>query len=267
MKIFSKTSRFSYGILLVLLVFSISGTFFSLHNQIIQSQGETSLLAVIFTVASIALAILIFQKLLASITLVNNTSKELEQLKNTIQENQRSKEREEEEKAAVEQEVTIDYQSEATDLIPVEKFEDQEKFLEKLLSNIAKTNDIVQSIAFVKNSETDMFEMITSYAYFSESEPPTFAEGETLPGQVAKNKVVLNLTEVPDDYITVLSGLGKGSPKHLLIVPIINKDDTTVGVLEFASFTQFSAEKVKIFEQLGHILDEQLTTIGNSTEE
>jgi hypothetical protein len=265
MKIFSTNSRFSYGILLVLLVISISGIFFSLHNQIIQAQAKTPLLAVLFTIASIALAILIFQRLIAGISVNNNYVKELEQLKKAILERTRQEEAAQED--FVEQQAAIDHEAEAIAYIPKEKFDSEEKFLEVLLSNIAKTNDIVQSIAFKKNEETSMFEMIASYAYYSESAPPTFAEGETLPGQVAKNQVALNLSEVPNDYITVLSGLGKGTPKHLLIVPIISSEHISTGVLEFASFKEFTSDKVKTLEKLGLLLNEHISRIGNSIEE
>ena len=266
MKIFSNNSRFSYGILLVLLVISITGVFFSLHNQIAQAQAKTPLLAVVLTVISIALAMQAFQKLLTSINLMNSRTAELEQLKKTIQESKKSKEAEQEKSNGV-KEVVVNYEAEAKSFIPSEAFKNEGEFLEKLLSNIAKSLDIVQSIVFSKNEESNRFEMVASYAYFSETEPPTFAEGETLPGQVAKNQVVLNLSEVPDGYITVLSGLGKGTPKHLLIVPIINNDGITVGVIELASFTEFTSHKVKIFEKLGYLLNDYLSTIGNSTEE
>ncbi|MDX9847238.1 MAG: GAF domain-containing protein [Tenuifilaceae bacterium] len=265
MKIFTSNSRFSYGILLIVLIISASGSLIALHNRITQAQTKTPLLAVVLMLVVIIIAILLFQQLSSYYRSLNKVSDELEQLKKTIRESRKQEEEEEAKAKVTEKVINIDYQTEAQNLIPTAKFESQSKFLEKLLSNIASKHEIVQAIAFVKASNT--FEMVASYAYFSESEPPSFIEGETLPGQVAKNKVVLNLSEVPDDYITVLSGLGKGTPSNLLIIPVVNKEGESVAVIELASFSSFSEEKVKIFESLANTLSKHITSIGISTEE
>lgn len=267
MRIASNNSKISNSIILVLLVISILGTFFSLHNQLTQAQGKTPLIAVVLVILTITLGVWLFLKLLKQINEFSQNKAELENLKRTIRESRESKEKEEKAKQAKQAEKQVNHEEVAKKLLPIDKFDDQEKFIEKLLSNIAKEQDVVQAIAFIKNTNSNKFEMLTSYAYYSESEPPTFVEGETLPGQVAKNQTVLNLTSVPDDYITVLSGLGKGSPNHLLIVPVIAADKTTIGILEFASFSEFTNDKVKICEHLGLMLHEHLSSISNSTEE
>ncbi len=137
--------------------------------------------------------------------------------------------------------------------------------MEKLLLNISSKNDVVQAIAFKKDNKTKVFSVLASYAYFSESDPPTFTVGETLPGQVAKNKITLNLKEVPENYISVISGLGKGTPKHLLIVPILANDNECIGIIEFASFKPFSDQKAKLFENIGLMINEYFLNIGNSS--
>jgi hypothetical protein len=266
MKIFTTNSRFSYGILLVLLIASVAGSFVILHNQITEAQAKTPLFGILLILASIVIAIVFYYQLSIQLDKLQKGSQELLQLKKTIQ--QSKKDEEIIEVVEKSENITeINYEQEALELIPKEEFASEEKFLEKLLSYIAKKHDIVQGVAFKKNSNTKYFELVASYAYFSEYEPPKFVEGETLPGQVAKNKVVLNLAEVPEEYITILSGLGKGSPSNLLIVPVVNEDNDTVRILEFASFVTFSADKVKVFETLGNILNQHITTIGNSIEE
>jgi hypothetical protein len=265
MKIFPSNSRFSYGILLIVLIISASGSFIVLHNRITEAQSKTPLLAVALTLVAIIIAILLFQQLTSYYRILNRVSNELEQLKKTIRESKKHEEEEETKAMVTEKVIKIDYQAEAQALIPALESVSQSKFLEKLLSNIANQHNIVQAIAFVRSST--YFEMAASYAYFSESEPPTFIEGETLPGQVAKNKVVLNLNEVPEDYITVLSGLGKGTPSNLLIIPVVSKEGESTAVIELASFSAFSEEKVKLFESLAITLSEHITSIGNSTEE
>ncbi len=267
MRFFSNKYKHSYGILLILQIISVSGVFFSLQNQLVQHQTKIPALAIVLLVASAIIGILFFQIVSSAINESNRNKQQLEQLKKSLQENQKKQEAEngEDKKDTAKEE--IDYKAEAQTIIPAEEFESQEAFTEKLLSNIAKKHDIVQAIFFKKHTDNSEFSFLASYAYFSEETPKNFTEGETLPGQVAKNKVTLNLSEVPEDYITIVSGLGEGSPNHLLLVPILNTSNECEGVLELASFKPFDKDKVKIFEALGQIITEHLLTIGNSTKE
>ena len=114
-------------------------------------------------------------------------------------------------------------------------FDNTAAFSEKVLQNIAKEMDIVQGLVFVLNNADQLFHISGEYAYFSEEQPHSFPLGETLSGQVAKSQKLLNLTELPEGYITVLSGLGKSAPRHLVIAPIVHNDES-IGVMEIASF-------------------------------
>ena len=108
-------------------------------------------------------------------------------------------------------------------------------FSEKVLQNIAKEMDIVQGLVFVLNDADQLFHISGEYAYFSEEQPRSFPLGETLSGQVAKSQKMLNLTELPEGYIAVISGLGKSNPRHLVIAPMVHNDES-IGVMELASF-------------------------------
>ena len=121
------------------------------------------------------------------------------------------------------------------------------KYTEKILSNIAKEFDVVQGLFFVKEKESDIFNVAGKYAYFGDEEPKSFSLGETLSGQVAKNKTALNLKEIPENYVTILSGLGSSSPNHLIIIPIV-LEDKTIAILELASFKEFKRNFIDLFE-------------------
>ena len=121
------------------------------------------------------------------------------------------------------------------------------KYTEKILSNIAKDFDVVQGLFFVKEKKSDIFNVAGKYAYFGDEEPKNFSLGETLSGQVAKNKTSLNLKEIPENYVTILSGLGSSSPNHLIIIPIV-LEDKTIAILELASFKEFKRNFIDLFE-------------------
>jgi len=143
-------------------------------------------------------------------------------------------------------------------IIPKENSKlDLAKYTEKILSNIAKEFDIVQGLFFVKENKSDVFNIAGKYAYFGEEQPKSFKLGETLSGQVAKNKTTLNLKEIPEDYVTILSGLGSSSPNNLLIIPIILKDETA-GVIELASFKKFNKIIIELFESISDKIGNEL---------
>lgn len=259
MRFFSNKSKISHVVLLVLLVMSISGVYFTLLHQGDNLIGIISGLPILFTILSVILAIVLFNFASTISIQYQQVSEQLEQLKKSIQDSKRVEEEVLDQHDGTKADVEIDYENEAKSLIPDDTVENVELFMEKLLANVAKKQEIVQAVFFNKNPKNQTFFLQASYAYFSESEPPTFIEGETLPGQVAKNKVVLNLNEVPEGYITVLSGLGKGSPRHMLFVPLLNSENECFGVVEFASFKAFTNTSVKLFETLGRIVSEHFT--------
>jgi PAS domain S-box-containing protein len=79
-----------------------------------------------------------------------------------------------------------------------------------------------------------------------------FAEG--LIGQAAAEKDAILRTEIPDEYVTVSSGiLGDQKPKCVLIVPLITNEEV-YGILEFAGFKKFDPSQVKFVQELSLIL-------------
>jgi len=117
---------------------------------------------------------------------------------------------------------------------------------ETFLISLSKSYDIVQGIFYTKDKDSDTYSLKASYAYYTaEDNVRSFQYGHGLPGQVAMNKELLNLKNVPQKYLTIMSGLGNSSPKNLLIFPFIANGET-VAVVELASFSFFDSEAEKI---------------------
>ena len=135
-----------------------------------------------------------------------------------------------------------------------------EKFTESILANIAKVSELVQGVFFIKNPSTNEFEAKGKYAYFSDQLPPIFKEGETIPGQVAKDKKLLNITNIPQNHFNIISGLGKGIPSNLIVIPILDKENT-IGIIELATFKPYDKEFEKLFEKLSLMLGKIIVKI------
>jgi low affinity Fe/Cu permease len=253
-------SKYIPGVLLILLFVLILLVFKSFHNALISSGITLSPgWAIFFLVLIAIIGILNFM----IIQNTNNQAKilmhEIDTLKNRIEESKLQKEMKKE--TVVKEK--IDIEKETKSIIPSNN-EALEKFGEALLLNICKRFNAVQGLFYLKNPESGIFSFKSGYAYFSETEPISYKEGETLAGQVAKNKKVLNLSKIPDSYITIMSGLGDGFPNYLLIVPIISPNNETIGIIEIASFKSFSSEVEELFAYLGHKLGEKLVQPSKS---
>ncbi len=124
---------------------------------------------------------------------------------------------------------------------------DADKLAQKLLSQLGKELQIVQGLVYQYSNETEKFEVLSTYAYYGEEPPQPFTIGEGLSGQAARDQKRILLTELPEDYTEVISGLGKRQPKMLLLAPLIH-DEKTVALVELSFFEELNEQKIDKFE-------------------
>lgn len=109
-----------------------------------------------------------------------------------------------------------------------------------------------------KEKGINTLEMTATYALsVAETKRPSFEFGEGLVGQVAQEKQIINIDEVPEGYMKVISGLGKAEPRYLLLVPVLQKNKV-YGVAEIASFSPFNKGMVSSIEKAFEIVVGQL---------
>ena len=100
------------------------------------------------------------------------------------------------------------------------------------------------------NSEVIMLKMVASYAYTKRKNLSNeYKIGEGLVGQTALEKKSIVITNVPDDYIRINSGLGEGSPRNILVTPFLYEGEVE-GVLELGSFHQFKDMHMEFLTQV-----------------
>lgn len=104
------------------------------------------------------------------------------------------------------------------------------------LRNLGKQAEVMQAAVYLRN-ENNIFQLTEGLALLSEYTRESFSEGEGLSGQAAADKNALVLSHLPADYLQVASGLGKGVPSFLYIIPILN-NNACFGILEIATFNK-----------------------------
>ncbi len=84
--------------------------------------------------------------------------------------------------------------------------------------------------------------------------------GEGVVGQCALEKRKIVLDNLPPEYIRISSGLGSGSPRSVLVLPLIFEGEAK-GVLELASFEGFNPSHQALLDQLTESIGIVLNTI------
>ena len=124
------------------------------------------------------------------------------------------------------------------------------------LVELIKYIDVIQGAFYIYNEEDKTLENTATYAYNRRKYiDAKFQIGEGLVGQCAYEMDVIYRREIPDDFVTITSGiLGDKKPNSLLLVPLIT-DEKLQGVLEFASLKDDISElKIRFLKELSDII-------------
>lgn len=126
------------------------------------------------------------------------------------------------------------------------------------ISKAAELFDASYGLLYLRSSYEGKDSMIklASYAVMGGSDGigvHRFQFGEGLIGQCAIEKRMFHLTNVPDSYITLSSGLGAAKAKSVLIVPILHNNEV-IAVMELASFDKFTPLQLELLEDILEVL-------------
>jgi methyl-accepting chemotaxis protein len=128
-----------------------------------------------------------------------------------------------------------------------------ESLSNSILSFLVKYLGVNQAGLFIVGNDesTPYLELKACYAYNRKKYlQKKIGAGEGLIGQTYLEGETIMMTEVPDNYVSITSGLGTSNPRCIVIVPL-KINDAIYGVIEFASFTVLDKFKVDFIEKIG----------------
>ncbi|MBU8893619.1 MAG: GAF domain-containing protein [Bacteroidales bacterium] len=135
----------------------------------------------------------------------------------------------------------------------------------EIIKNLVYYLNANQGGLFVLNDQekkTVVFDLLSAFAFDSEKFIKKQIElGEGLVGTCAVEKQTLYLTEIPQDYIHITSGLGGANPNSLLFVPL-KIENTILGVIEIASFNKFKKHEIEFAEKAAESIASALKSVG-----
>ncbi|MCX2742831.1 GAF domain-containing protein [Mangrovivirga sp. M17] len=132
--------------------------------------------------------------------------------------------------------------------------------LEKAVNKISNVVEAGQAAVYVKErvNGKSTLNLISGYALsIGESRKISFEVGEGIVGTVGKEKKLIEINDVPEGYINIVSGLGKSTPSTLLVAPLVDSS-MLYGVVEIASFKQFSEAQKKYIAECSNYIAKKL---------
>lgn len=124
------------------------------------------------------------------------------------------------------------------------------------LVNLIDYIKVVQGALYIYDEDNGYIENKATYAYNRRKYVnQQFRIGEGLVGQAAFEMDVIYRKEIPEDYLTITSGLLKEQkPNTILVVPLIT-DEKLQGVLEFASLDiEMSSLTINFLRELSDVI-------------
>ncbi|MBK6399286.1 MAG: HAMP domain-containing protein [Bacteroidetes bacterium] len=137
----------------------------------------------------------------------------------------------------------------------------------RILSELAQVVTAHYGAFYILSEDSDGPKLKLSSAYGYKDKKSLlkeFAIGEGLVGQCALEKERITLSNVPQDYIKISSGLGRARPTNLIILPVLFENNVKA-VIELATLDRFSRTHLELLDQLTESIGIVLNTIETNT--
>ena len=146
-----------------------------------------------------------------------------------------------------------------------ENNDDIKKFSYNIIKNLVKYVDVAQGAFFIINDDDEKniyYDLNAVIAYGRKKNiKKQVLPGEDLIGRAAQEQKTLYLKNVPDNYISITTGISTDkNPRNILIVPL-NLNDYIYGVIELVSFNEFKSYQIDFIENVAESIASTIASI------
>lgn len=151
----------------------------------------------------------------------------------------------------------------------IRKYQDNfDELADGIITNLVKYVKARVGGLFILEEEdgVDYLQLRACYAYDRKKYLiKRFDTGQGLVGQAYQEGMTVYLTEVPEEYMQITSGLGDTNPRSLLIIPL-KTNEKIEGVLELASLNEFKPYEIEFLEKLAESLASSIVSVRTAEE-
>lgn len=141
---------------------------------------------------------------------------------------------------------------------------DLEKLSDEIISNLVKYLKANQGALYIMDDEEGEEQAMSMRACYAWDKKKylnhKIHKGEGLSGQAWQEGDTIYLTEVPQNYIKISSGLGDANPTSVLIVPL-KVNDQIFGVVEIASFNTFADFEMEFVQKIAESIASTISSV------
>ncbi len=144
-----------------------------------------------------------------------------------------------------------------------------EQLSENSISTLIEYMDVVQGAFFVvddSDPEKILIKLVAGYGNsFEKQKKIIFKSDEGLIGRCYSEAKTIYKEDLPDNFVTINSGLGTSKPLSILIVPL-QYNQKIYGVVEVAAFGEIEKYKIDFVERVGESIAMEIQNTKNSVE-
>ncbi len=132
-----------------------------------------------------------------------------------------------------------------------------------IMKNLVEYTGAAQGCIYVRseNEEKEEYQLTSAIAFDRRKMlKDTIEPGDGLVGRVVHEKLTIYMTDVPEDYVHITSGLGAANPRSILIVPLVLNDEV-FGALELISFEKFEDYEIQFVEKIGESIASTISSV------
>lgn len=134
----------------------------------------------------------------------------------------------------------------------------------EIIKNLVYYLEANQGGLFLLNDDDKnniFLDLVSAFAFDREKHIEKRIEyGDGIVGSVAIEKETTYIEDIPDEYISITSGLGGANPNALLVVPL-NMEDKVYGVIEIASFKKIEKYQIEFVENVAEDIASTMSSV------